>query len=112
MSHLRGLSRREFLVITGAAAVSTLSSPTADAYESKQTRRVYMYRLSSRGKRASNASKLHNANHLFAIKKSAHAHRAHPGDRSRIVRLETSKAFHKLVFARGNRHVDLRQLHA
>ena len=110
MSNLWGLSRREFLVITGAAAVSTLSAPSADATQSRETRRVYMYRLSSRGKRASNASKLHNANHLFAIKKAARAHRAHPGDRSRIVRLETSKAFHKLIFASGNHHVDLRQL--
>ena len=109
------LTRRQFLgVCTIAAALATLpilpgcgggSSSTDEAQG------LFVYRLSSRGKRASEASKKHNANMLFATPEAADANRAHPGDRSRIVRVNISPSnFDRLFLIPGRDVVDLRKV--
>jgi len=70
-----------------------------------------IYRLSVRGRRGSKAAKLHNANLLFASESAADRHRAHPGDRSRIVSVVVSAdEFDRLFAARQSDTADLRAL--
>jgi hypothetical protein len=59
-----------------------------------------IYRLSCRGRRGSQAAKLHNANLRFASPEVAELHRAHPGDTYRIVALIVSHAEYKRLFFR------------
>ena len=70
-----------------------------------------MYRLSGRGRRISNAAKRHNAAMRFATAKAADTHRAHPGDRSRIV-FETISVeeFQRLFAQRHSLVADLRHV--
>jgi hypothetical protein len=70
-----------------------------------------MYALSLRGRRGSNAAKKHNASLRFATAKAAHLHRAHPGDRSRIVMLPVGTAeYIRLFVKRRSLVADLRRL--
>ena len=96
------LNRREFLaagagiiIIIGSLTGPHLGSPAA-ALASSPTRVIY--RLSLRGRRGSKAARRHNANKRFATQEAANLHRAHPGDRSRIVPLTVSEGFHHMIF--------------
>jgi hypothetical protein len=66
------------------------------------------YRLSTRGRRASRASKANAANKRFISRAAAEAGRAHPGDRARVVRLDLSRAQWDAWFGGGASVIDLR----
>lgn len=108
------LTRRHFLAVCGtAAALAALPAlpGCGGSNSADKAQGLFVYRLSSRGKRASNASKKHNANMLFATMQAADANRAHPGDRSRIVRVNISASrFDSLLRIPGRDVVDLRQV--
>jgi hypothetical protein len=109
------LSRRQFLAAMGsAAAVAALFPLTGcggGSSSASEDQGLFVYRLSSRGKRASRASKKHNANMLFATWEEADANRAHPGDRSRIVRVNISpSALDRLFLTPVRDAVDLRHV--
>ena len=109
------VTRRQFLALGGTAAVLLALPPIAGcgggSSSSDRARGLFVYRLSGRGKRASRASKKHNANMLFASREAADAGRAHPGDRSRIVGVNISPARYRLLFViPGRESVDLRHL--
>jgi len=109
------LTRRQFLVLGGTAAVLLSLAPITGcgggSGGSAGDQGLFVYRLSSRGKRASRASKKHNANMLFATWEAADAHRAHPGDRSRIVQVNLSTlSYERLFRIPGRQAVDLRKL--
>ena len=70
-----------------------------------------VYRRSSRGRRASEAVKIRNANLRYKTKNAANDP-AHPGDTSRIVPIDINQATFKLWFPHGNHVVDLRTLKA
>ena len=107
------LTRREFLIATGALAAGAMAPGRARARAAAQAvpaTRV-IYRLSVRGRRGSKATKLHNANLRFASMIAADQHRAHPGDRSRIVALVASAdEFDRLFTSRHSEVADLRAL--
>jgi hypothetical protein len=106
------LTRRQVLV--GIAVGTTLllvGLPSSGA--SRKRRRRKIYRLSSRGRRASPAVKAYNANLRFRTKRAAKRHRAHPGDTSRIVKLTVSADEFRRLFGKGRKRaslVDLRTL--
>lgn len=109
------LTRRQFLVWSGAAAaliaVASLPGCGGRSESTSEPQGLFVYRLSGRGKRASRASKKHNANMLFATWESADANRAHPGDRSRIVRVNISPdRYERLFTVPGTDVVDLRHV--
>jgi hypothetical protein len=69
-----------------------------------------IYRLSSRGRKVSQAAKKHNANKRFSTASAAEGNRAHPGDRSRVVQLIVSEAEFNRLFDTGKVEVaDLRK---
>jgi hypothetical protein len=98
----RSWSRRHFLKIGGGMAAAVLAGNALDAagHLTRRMRVPVMYRLSLRGRRGSNAAKKHNANLRFATKAAANAHRAHPGDRSRIVAEPVSVSEYLRLFVR------------
>jgi hypothetical protein len=73
--------------------------------------RHVVYRRSSRGRRASQAVKIRNANLRYKTKHAADDP-AHPGDTSHVVPLDVSQATFKLWFGHGAHVVDLRTLKA
>lgn len=107
------LTRREFLLVAGALAAGALAPGPAGARAAPQglsAARV-IYRLSLRGRRGSQAAKRHNANLLFASADAADRHRAHPGDRSRVVAvLVNADEFDRLFTGRQSDVADLRAL--
>ena len=107
------LTRRQFLALSGTAAVVAALLPLTGcggtASSTAEAQGLFVYRLSTRGKRASQASKQHNANMLFATWEAADTNRAHPGDRSRIVRVNISPSrFERLFQVPAREVVDLR----
>lgn len=109
------LTRRQFLAACGTAAalaaLPTLPGCGGGSSSTDEAPGLFVYRLSSRGKRASNASKKHNANMLFATWEAADANRAHPGDRSRIVRVNISPLRYRQLFTLpGSTVTDLRHV--
>jgi hypothetical protein len=108
---VRQISRREFLTIGGSVAVVALLGPqprAARAGAGAAANHV-IFRLSLRGRRGSKAAKLHNANLRFVSAEAADLHRAHPGDRSRIVQLTVNDAVFQRLFPSTNSTVaDLR----
>ena len=114
------LTRRDFLRIGGVAALSASPLMQVAARQPKTAARGsqaaqaavrVVYRLSLRGRRGSQAAKKHNANHLFTTAEAANTHRAHPGDRSRVVTVTISdQVFNDLFTRRGQSVVDLRLL--
>jgi len=70
-----------------------------------------MFRLSTKGQRASNAAKANAANKVFATMAAAEDGRAHPGDRSKVVPLDVSPQMWDTYFLGGQRlAVDLRTI--
>lgn len=110
-------SRRRF-VTTALAALAVIGAPlpafaqrflSSDPNDPRGRRKIY--RLSGRGRRVSNAAKRHNANMRFATAHAAGLHRAHPGDRSRIVSETVSvEEFHRLFVSRKSQVADLRHV--
>ena len=107
------LTRREFLIIGGTVAAGTLAAgPTAglSAPQGIPEPRV-AFVLSLRGRRGSKAAKTHNANWRFATMEAADQHRAHAGDRSRIVSIVVSDdEYDRLFTSRNSLIADLRTL--
>jgi hypothetical protein len=110
-------SRRGF-VTTALTTLAALAAPIpafaqrflTPAPNNPKGRRT-IYRLSSRGRRISNAAKAHNANMRFANRVVANTHRAHKGDHSRIVPLTVSiEEYHRLFTSRHSLVADLRAL--
>jgi hypothetical protein len=110
------LSRRSFLALGAAALAGALGGCAdrdfeTDAAVTSETGGVTVFRLSSRGRRTSNAAKKHNANHLFTTAAAANGHRAHPGDRSKIVQVTISRErFNSLFTNPARTDADLRQV--
>ena len=108
-------SRREFIALSGTAvavlAVFPLSGCGGGSSSTSDVQPLSVYRLSCRGKRASQAAKKNNANKLFATWEAADANRAHPGDRSRIVQVNISPSrYEQLFLTPGRDVVDLRHV--
>jgi hypothetical protein len=97
-------TRRHFLAFASALVVTTLVGTAVRAEAQPSGRKVHrthtIYRLSSRGRRCSQAAKKHNANLRFASIEVAAQHQAHPGDTSQIVALTVSQAEYKRLFFR------------
>jgi hypothetical protein len=107
------LTRREFLIIGGTVAAGTLAAgPTAglSAPQGVAAPRL-AFLLSLRGRKGSKAAKIHNANFRFATMDAADQHRAHAGDRSRIVSIDVSDdEYDRLFTSRNSLVADLRAL--
>ena len=106
-----GFSRREFLKLSSAAVALIFISCDDSGSGSGPNGTREVFKLSVRGRRASNAAKSHNANHLYSTFQAADADRAHPGDNSRIVTEFVSRERFNELFDNGRRDVvDLRDL--
>ncbi len=110
-------SRRDFVtsVLAALAAVAVPLPAFAQRFLSNTPNnprgRRKIYRLSSRGRRVSNAAKSYNANMRFATPEAADRNRAHRGDRSRVVPLAVSvEEYHRLFVSRHSDVADLRKL--
>ncbi len=110
---MMALTRRQLLAAAGSlvAAVATVGSArVALAIPKRSSGRRRIYRLSSRGRRASHGTRAHHANMRFRTRRAADRNRAHPGDHAKIAPLTVSiEEFHRL-FHRGSYLVDLRKL--
>jgi hypothetical protein len=100
------VTRRQVLVAGGALALGALAGSPSQA--ARKLRPRIIYRLSCRGRRASPAVKIWNANLRFRSRAAARRHRKHPGDTSRIVPLTVSGAEFARLFPLGLQVVDLR----
>jgi hypothetical protein len=107
------LTRRDVLVMAGSAAAGLLIAGPASAAPPKPppNGRHVVYRRSCRGRRASLAVKIRNANLRYKTKQAANDP-AHPGDTSFVVPIDINQETFKLWFPRGNHVVDLRKLKA
>lgn len=110
-----GFTRREFLALSGLLAAGAItgckSGGGGGGGSSGAVQSNEVFRLSSRGRRTSNAAKLHNANMLFRTQAVADANRAHAGDHSRIVAINLSdKKFDELFSIPKKDIVDLRKV--
>ena len=109
----RGLSRRTFLIATGAVSIGVLTGCGGGGSGGSDTAvdRTKAYQLSTRGvASASNAAKAHAANKRFISPAVADANRAHPGDKSKIVPIDIKPTTWDLWFGGGNGVVDLRNI--
>jgi len=110
INHMRksDITRREFLILSGAVTAAALVTVRCDG-GAESGGATTVYKLSLRGRRGSNAAKIHNANFLFATIEAADANRAHPGDNSRIVPVIISRVRFNQLFNNGNTAIaDLR----
>jgi hypothetical protein len=106
----RGIDRRVFLGALGALALAPLAGCGGDGGQGVLVDTRVAYRLSAKGRRTSQAAKSHAANWLFVSAAAADARRAHPGDHSRIVRVNVLPAFWMRHFGAGQLAVDLRRV--
>lgn len=106
------INRREFIKLSGAVAATAFLWTSCDGHNeliTPGTGAVTVYRLSLRGRRGSNAAKIHNANKLFVTPEAADRNRAHPGDNSKIVSVIISESDFNRLFDGGALEVaDLR----
>ena len=103
------VTRRQLLVgFAALAAAALLRFPASAAPRRRRRRKIY--RLSSRGRRASPAVKAHNANLRFKTKRAAKRNRAHPGDTSQVVPLTVSVTEFRRLFKGRGKVADLRKL--
>jgi len=112
MSIIR-LTRRLFLAAAGALAATSLlgcggggGGPVPD--DGTTVDKTTMWRLAGGGRRISNAAKKHNANKRFATLEAALAGRAHPGDTSFPVPIDTRIDVWEHAFADGRTEIDVR----
>jgi hypothetical protein len=106
------VNRREFIVASGAVAVTALSPLPASTAPTKANAQRIIFRLSVRGRRTSRAAKAFCANMRFKTKHVAQTYPLpHPGINARVVPVPVSiNEFHRL-FIGGHTHIaDLRQL--
>ena len=104
------LTRRDLIARLGAAVAALWAARPAQALPPQPSHgRHVVYRRSSRGRRASEAVKIRNANLRYKTKDAANDP-AHPGDTSRIVPIDVSQVTFKLWFGTGTHVVDLRKL--
>ena len=96
---LAGASALLVATFVGTEAVAVPGTGRAPASQKLPPPHI-IYRLSCRGRRGSQAAKLHNANLRFVSREVAELHRAHPGDTSRIVALTVSHAEYQRLFVR------------
>lgn len=107
----RGLTRRDVVRLTGAGlAALMLPGCGGGGGGGGGPDQTKIWRLSSRGRRTSNAAKIHNANKRFPTAAAALSQRAHPGDGSKVVAIDTSVANWLALFGNGEPCVDIRTL--
>ena len=119
------VTRRSFIAASAVAAagVALPSAADADAFQNvpavaaaarkpPKAKPHVIYRLSVRGRRASNIAKVYCANLRFKNKNAARKHpRPHRGIHAKNVPLDVSKnEFHRLFVARHESVADLREL--
>ena len=119
----RPITRRGFLRAAGALGAIELASCTTDLASLFPNITLprprpgggiasgdgkVIFARSGRGRRVSRAALGYNHNMRFLTEAEADAHPAHPGDRSRVIRLVVSAAEHQRLFGGGNRVADLR----
>lgn len=108
------LSRRTFLAASGAVLAAGLvgcgDSRTSFSPPARSPDMTKAFLLSGRGRSVSNAATMHNHNKVFVSQAAADSGRAHPGDNSRIVRIDVSVAQWRQWFGSGRTVVDLRNL--
>lgn len=102
------VTRRQLLVAFAALAVGSLVGLPAHAAKKRRHRKIY--RLSSRGRRASPAVKAYNANLRFRTKRLAKHNLVFPGDTSQVVPLTVSLDEFRRLFGRRGKIADLRKL--
>ena len=97
--------------MAGSATAGLLLAGPASAAPPKPppNGRHVVYRRSCRGRRASQAVKIRNANLRYKTKHDADDP-AHAGDTSFVVPIDISQETFKLWFGHGNHVVDLRRL--
>jgi hypothetical protein len=100
-------TRRDVLAMTGATAAGLCISAPVQA--AGRDRRI-AYRRSARGRRASPAVKIHNANLRYRTRRAALGDVVHPGDTSVVVRIDVNPETWVRWFPPGTDSVDLRQL--
>ena len=113
MGRMIHLSRRGFLGALSALGASAFLAGcgVGGVTGAQRLDRTVMYRLSTKGQRASRAAKSNAANKRFATPEAALAGRAHDGDNARVVRLDTSPDTWERYFQGGARlAVDLRRI--
>jgi len=101
---ISGLTRREFLELSGAVAATAVIAVSCDSSNNQDSAplgTMTVFCLSLRGRRGSRAAKSHNANKGFATRRAADQNRAHPGDNSRIVSKIVSEARFNQLFTNG-----------
>ncbi len=113
----RRLSRRSFLTAAASVAATAALVGCGSGGGGSTTpggtpivASTVMYRRSTGGKRASNAAKAHAANRLYPTMEAALANPAHPGDRAKVVPLDTTEARWLVLFGRGEQVADLRRI--
>lgn len=94
--------------MAGATAAGLCISGPAEALDRRP--REFCFRRSARGRRASAAVKIRNANLRYKTRSAALGDLAHPGDTSNVVRIDVSPKTFRLWFPPGADIVDLRQL--
>jgi hypothetical protein len=102
------ITRRDVLAMAGATAAGLCVAGPADALDRRP--REFAFRRSARGRRASPAVKIRNANLRYKTRSAALGDLAHPGDTSYVVRIDVDPRTFRLWFPRGSDVVDLRQL--
>jgi hypothetical protein len=96
-----GIDRRGFLRNAGAAGFGVaLAGRLTTAEARPDTRKMVVFRLSTRGLDACNACKGHGANRYFRTSKAANRIRAHAGCNCLIVTQEISKTRWNRYFRR------------
>ncbi len=106
----RPITRRRILSVGGAivlthavGCVPGFQLPIVNPLQSRAA-----FRRSGRGGHVSNAAKMHNANRVYATQAAALSDPAHPGDRSKVVRITLSGQRHAELFNNDNLIADLR----
>lgn len=107
----KSFTRREVFALGGAAVAGLCLAGPAEAVPKDSRGRLKAYLRSSRGRRASRALKIRNANLRYKTKRAAVRGRLHPGDHSRVVPIDISVETKHLWFPNGEHVVDLRTLH-
>jgi hypothetical protein len=107
------MTRRELVTMATAAIAALWGGGPAWAFSPNPAPngRHVVYRRSSRGRRASQAVKIRNANLRYKTKQAANDP-AHAGDTSYVVPIDINQATFRLWFPRGAHVVDLRKLKA
>jgi|CXWL01.1.fsa_nt_gi hypothetical protein len=107
------ITRRTMIKAIGAVGLTFTLDGLAfgeDRRTSAGGRGITAYRRSSRGRKASNAVKKHNANYLYATRQDAEVNTAHPDDPSRVVAVTINRDFHAALFGGGRLKADLRHV--